>query len=87
MFDTDKPDLEKWKVLEKKTIYQCDPWIRLDVHKVKLPAGSLMKVKHHWMPPSENYLKRQDLEEVNGELWVHTCLTAIMVVAKYICLE
>ena len=37
-----KHELKKWKILEEKTIYQSDPWISLDVHKVKLPDGQII---------------------------------------------
>jgi len=51
MSKTDKPDLGKWEVLEEKTVYQCDPWIRLDVHKVKLPDGQIIEDFHHLAMP------------------------------------
>ena len=51
MSDTNKPDLGKWEVLEEKTVYQCDPWIRLDVHKVKLPDGQIIDDFHHMVMP------------------------------------
>ena len=35
------------EVLEEKTVYQYDPWIRLDVHKVKLPDGQIIDDFHH----------------------------------------
>ena len=51
MSKIDKPDLGKWEVLEEKTVYQCDPWIRLDVHKVKLPDGQIIDDLHHLVMP------------------------------------
>ena len=51
MSKIDKPDLGKWEVLEEKTVYQCDPWIRLDVHKVKLPDGQIIEDFHHLVMP------------------------------------
>ena len=47
----DQPDLGKWEVLEEKTVYQCDPWIRLDVHKIKLPDGQIIDDFHHLAMP------------------------------------
>ena len=46
-----KRKLKKWKILEEKTVYQCDPWIRLDVHKVKLPDGQIIDDFHYLAMP------------------------------------
>lgn len=51
MSDTDKPDLGKWEVLEEKTVYECAPWIRVDVQKIKLPDGKIVDDFHQLVLP------------------------------------
>jgi ADP-ribose pyrophosphatase len=46
-----KSVLEKWEILEEKTVYKCAPWIRLDVHKIKLPDGQIVTDFHHLVLP------------------------------------
>jgi len=46
-----KSVLEKWEILEEKTVYKCAPWIRLDVHKIKLPDGQVINDFHHLVMP------------------------------------
>ena len=51
MFKKDKPDLGKWEILEERTIYECNPWIRLDIHKIKLPSGKIVDDFHRLVMP------------------------------------
>ena len=51
MPEKNKPDLSKWEVLEEKTVYECTPWIRLDVQKIKLPDGKIVDDFHHLVMP------------------------------------
>ena len=46
-----KYGLKKWEILEEKTVYQCKPWIRLDVQKIKLPNGTIVNDFHHLVMP------------------------------------
>ena len=46
-----KSNLKKWKLLEQKTVYECDPWIRLDVQKIKLPDGKIVDNFHQLVLP------------------------------------
>ncbi len=47
MSDPNKPNLNKWEVLEERTVYECDPWIKLNVQKIKLPNGEIVDDFHH----------------------------------------
>ena len=51
MSDRDKPDLGKWEILEKKTVYECNPWIKVEVQKIKLPNGNVVDDFHRLVMP------------------------------------
>ena len=46
-----KSNLKKWEILEEKTVYECTPWIRVDVQKIKLPDGKIVDDYHQLVMP------------------------------------
>jgi len=51
MSETTKSGIKKWGILAEKTVYECEPWIRLNVQKIELPDGNIVDNYHHLVMP------------------------------------
>lgn len=48
---SDNKSPQQWKILKKKNIYDMAPWIKLAIHQVQLPNGTIVDNFHQVSMP------------------------------------